>query len=113
MTTLITMTGICAAMAVSALAADDDAARKGKGDGKGAPNPEEMFNRLDADKSGGVSLEEYKANPRAKDQDPAKVEEQFNRMAGDDGIISLKEFGEAMKKMRGGKGGPKGDAPAN
>ena len=112
MKTLITITAICAAFAVSGFAADDAAGKgkgKGKGGGKGRPDPAQIFSKLDADKSGGISLEEYKANPRSKQMEAAKVEERFKKMAGDDGIVSEKEFTAAMKKMaemRGGKSGP-------
>jgi hypothetical protein len=115
MKTLITIAGICAALTVSAQAAPDGAGgpKGGKGTkgGKGGrPDPAQIFQRLDADDSGGISLEEYKNGPMAKKApDQAKVEERFNKIAGEDEIISQEEFTAALKKMaemRGGKGGP-------
>lgn len=117
---LTAITGICAALVLPAMAGP-----KGEGDGeKGKPggdaagtrpNPEEIFGKLDADKSGGVSLEEYKASPMAKKAtDPSMVEKRFGAMdANSDGNLTKEEFAAAMKKGRpGGKGArPEGAKP--
>jgi hypothetical protein len=61
--------------------------------GKGKrPNPEEIFKRLDANSDGAVSLDEFKAGPRAKEH-PEKAEEIFKKMDKDgNGSLSLEEF---------------------
>ena len=56
---------------------------------KKAPNTEKKFEKLDADKNGSLSLEEFKA--RAKD--PAKAEKKFTKLDSDkNGSLSLSEF---------------------
>ncbi len=114
---LITITGICCALALPALAgpgADGD--KKGKpggpagagGKGKGGKRPDaaQVFQHLDADKSGGISLEEYKNGPMAKRaKDPSMVEQRFGRIDADsDGNITKAEMTEAFKKMAGQRG---------
>ncbi|MGI8604386.1 MAG: EF-hand domain-containing protein [Verrucomicrobiales bacterium] len=55
-------------------------------------NPDEAFKKLDIDKDGSISLEEYKASPRAKSA-PDRAENSFKRRDKDsDGKLSLDEF---------------------
>ncbi len=70
-----------------------------------APNPEKAFKKLDADSNGSLSLEEFKASPRAK-KNEAKAEELYKKMDADskDGV-SLAEFTAGMAAP--GKGKPK------
>ena len=53
-----------------------DAPKGPKKPGKDHPAPEAIFKKLDADSSGSVSLEEFKASKRAK-ENPEKAEEIF------------------------------------
>ena len=72
------------------------------------PNPEAMFKKLDANSDGSVTLEEFKASPRAQ-KDPAKAEEIFKKMDADtSGGVSLEEF-KAAGPPKGGKHGKKKD----
>ena len=74
------------------------------------PDPEKIFKKLDADNSGGISLEEFKASPRAQ-QNPARAEEIFNKIDADDnGSITLEEFKahrpqHPPRRKKGGKEG--------
>jgi hypothetical protein len=70
------------------------------------PNPEEIFKKLDTDKSGDVSLTEFKASPRAQ-KDPAKADESYKKMdANSDGKVTLEEFKAHRPPHRqGGQGG--------
>jgi len=78
------------------------AAPGGKGD---RPAPEEIFKKLDTNGDGFISLDEFKAGPRAQ-KDPAKAEEAFKKMDTDgDGKLSLEEF------KAGHHGGPGGHKP--
>lgn len=76
-----------------------------------APNPEKAFKKLDADSNGSLSLEEFKASPRAK-KNEAKAEEMYKKMDTDskDGV-SLAEFTAAQHAP--GKAKEKKDAPEN
>ena len=87
-----------------------DGAGKGQGGpGKGGqrPDPAAVYGKMDADGSGGVSLAEFKNNPRAKAApDQSKVEARFNHMDADgSGEVSQAEFTDAMKNMAGKRGG--------
>lgn len=68
-----------------------------------APNPEKMFKKLDTDSNGSLSLEEFKASPRAK-KNEAKAEELYKKMDADskDGV-SLAEYTAAMPAPGKGK----------
>ena len=84
-------------------------------DGKGRPNPEAIFKKLDADGSGSVSLEEFKAGPRGK-ENPEKAGEFFKKIDKDgNGELSLEEFkSHRPPHKKGGPGGPgkpDGDGP--
>ena len=58
---------------------------------KPKPTPQEIFKSLDKDKSGALSLEEYKAHH--KDKNPAQLASSFKSKDTDsDGKLSLKEF---------------------
>lgn len=95
-----TFTSVLSALALcTAFATAADKPAKGE---KKKADPEAMFKKLDADNSGGVSLEEFKASPRGK-KDPAKAEEAFKKKdTNNDGSLSLDEL-----KAPGGKGGKK------
>ncbi len=76
---------------------------------KPKPDPEKMFKKLDADSSGSISLDEFKASPRGQ-KDPVKAEEAYKKMDADskDGV-SLEEFKAAGPAP--GKGKKKEAAP--
>lgn len=66
------------------------------------PNPEEIFKKLDTNKDGAVSLDEFKAGPRAQ-KDPAKAEEIYKKIdANSDGKVTLEEFKAHRPPHRGG-----------
>ncbi len=56
--------------------------------------PEERFKKLDADGDGKLTLAEFQANPRFKDEaTKAKAAEYFKKMdANSDGSVSLEEY---------------------
>ena len=80
------------------------------------PNPEAVFKKLDTSADGSLSLDEFKASPRAQ-KDLAKAEEHFKKMDADSsGGVSFDEFkaaGPPKGGDKGGKGGKKkeGEAP--
>ena len=101
------------AVATSLICAED--APKGpkgpKKPGKGRPDAEAIFKKLDADSSGSVSLAEFKAGPRAK-ENPEKAEEIFKKIDKDaNGELSLAEFKGMRPPGRDGKG-KRGDKEA-
>ena len=62
--------------------------------------PEEIFASLDTDKSGDVSLAEFKASPRGQ-KDPAKAEEAYKKMDADkNGKVTLEEFKAAHHEKK-------------
>lgn len=83
-----------------------------QGGKEGRPKPEEMFGRLDANSDGAVTLEEFKAGPRAK-KDPERAQEIFGKIDADgNGTVSLDEFkahrppqGPGGQGDKAGKGG--------
>lgn len=80
--------------------------------GKEHPKPEAIFQKLDADSSGSVSLEEFKNSPRAK-ENPEKAEEAFKKIDKDgNGELSLEEFkSHRPPHPGGGKRGKEGAPP--
>ena len=93
-TTLATIVAVT--LMGSALCQAQDAPKK-------APNPQQKFEKLDADKNGSVSSEEFKA----KAKDPAKADKQFARLDSDkNGSLSLEEFSTPPAKK------PKKEKPA-
>lgn len=78
--------------------------------GKDKPTPEQHFDKIDADASGTVSLEEFMAVPKKmaeqrKDMDPergdALAQKAFERMDADaDGTLTKDEFIAGMEKMQ-------------
>ena len=81
-------------------------------EGKRPPPPEEVFKKLDSNGDGVLSLEEFKASPRAK-HDEAKAEERFKKMdANGDGKVTLEEFKAFHREHKPGGPGGKGHAPA-
>ena len=80
----------------------------GPGGPGGRPNPEEAFKKLDANNDGSVSLDEFKASPRAQ-KDAARAEEMFKKMDKDSSSgLSLEEFKSGRPQRPGGPGGPDG-----
>lgn len=77
------------------------------GEKRDRPNPEEVFKKLDTNGDGSVSLDEFKAGPRAQ-KDPSKAEEIFKKIdANSDGKLSLEEFkAHRPPHHPGGPGGP-------
>jgi hypothetical protein len=107
---LITSLGLLACP----LCAAEKAAKGGK-----AKGPKQAFTQLDADKSGAISLEEFKASAK----NPAKADKRFAALDKNaDGNLSTEEFsakpakkkaaGDAKKAGGGGKKKSKGAAPA-
>lgn len=97
-----------------AFAADDAKPKKpGKGGDKPKAEPEAVFKKLDKDSNASLSLDEFKASPRAQ-KDPAKAEEMFKKMDKDsDGKVTLEEF-KTHPPHKGGDSkpeAPKTDAP--
>lgn len=72
---------------------------------KKRPNPEKVFEKMDADANGSISLEEFKAH-RLKDESKAELlEKRFAKMDADDnGEVDMAEFKKAIAKMKGRKG---------
>jgi Ca2+-binding EF-hand superfamily protein len=66
---------------------------------RGKMSIEQIFNRLDTDKDGFISKDEYLASRGAK-ADPEKAKARFEEMdTNKDGKLSKDEFSAAMKKM--------------
>ena len=85
-TTLATVVAVT--LMGSALCQAQDAPKK-------APNPQQKFEKLDADKNGSVGSDEFKANAK----DPAKADKQFAKLDADkNGSLSLEEFSAAKPK---------------
>ena len=123
-TLLLTIAAAGASFAIAQEPPPTEGGDRPKGERK-RPSPEETFKRLDADSNGSLSLEEFKANPRAQ-KDPAGSEARFKEMDKDsNGSLSAEEFKagrppggpgggpEGRREGRGkGKGGPNGGEPA-
>jgi Ca2+-binding EF-hand superfamily protein len=95
-TSLLAILALCA---VTTFAADGDAPKKPEGDkGKPKMSPEDLLKKLDTDKDGKISKEEWMASPQAK-KDEAKATERFTRMdKNSDGFITLEEQTPKKKK---------------
>jgi len=73
--------------------------QRGGGEGRGMPNPEQLFKRLDADGDGKLSKKEL----------PERFGQRIMQAdANKDGIVTKEEFAEVAKRMAGGRGGPGG-----
>lgn len=99
-------------MAITAALSFGQDAPKGpkgpKGPGGQRPSPEKVFARLDADGDGEVTLEEFKANPRAQ-RNPERAGEIFSKMDLDSsGGVSFEEFKSHRPPHPPGKGGKGG-----
>jgi len=87
-TTLATAFTVSLTLMGSALCQAQDAPRKG-------PDSQKKFNKLDADKNGSISLEEFKAAAK----NPDKADKQFAKLDADkNGSISLEELSAARAK---------------
>ena len=73
--------------------------QRGGGEGRGMPDPEQLFKRLDANGDGKL----------AKDELPERFGQRILQAdANKDGVVTKKEFAEVAKRMGGGRGGPGG-----
>ena len=98
------------AIAASLCFGQDGEPPKGPGKGK-RPNPEEIFKKLDTNNDASLSLDEFKAGPRAQ-KNPAKAEEIFKKMDADSsGGVSLEEF-KSFRPPHPPRKGKGDDAPA-
>ena len=83
--------------------------QKPKEPGKGKhPKAEQVFKKMDTNADNSLSLEEFKAGPRAK-KSPDKADQIFKKMDSDSsGGVSLEEFKSFRPANPPGKGGGKG-----
>lgn len=77
--------------------------QRGGGEGRGMPDPEQLFKRLDANGDGKLS----------KDELPERFGQRILQAdANKDGVVTKEEFAEVAKRMGGGRGGPQGKPDA-
>jgi hypothetical protein len=95
-------------LAILLLAASFSYGKGAKGSGKGQKHPDsqKIFQKLDADGNGSISLAEFKASPKGQ-KDATKAEKKFKKVDTDaNGSVSMEEF-KAACAVRHGKGGRK------
>jgi Ca2+-binding EF-hand superfamily protein len=64
------------------------------------PSPEKVFKRIDADKNGEISLEEFKAKKMKDESKEAMMEKRFAKMDADGNkSLSMVEMKKAMEIM--------------
>ena len=72
---------------------------------RGRPSPEKVMTKKDADESGTISFEEFKAAPLNQDFKDDVVEKRFNRMDEDEnGEVTMDELKKALKHMKHRRG---------
>lgn len=109
---LVVAVTVIAGLAVGLAGAEDEKKgkpEKGKGKGDPAQRAEMMLKKLDTDKSGTISKEEFAAGPmaeRLKGKEGALDKIFAMRDKNGDGELDKKEL--AAPPKRDGKGGPKG-----
>lgn len=70
-------------------------------DKKREPNPEKMLERMDTDKNGTISLEEFKSVKRKKEVEAKVLEKNFAKIDTDsNGQITLEELKKQPKKEK-------------
>lgn len=63
------------------------------------PNPQKMFENIDANKDGSITLEEFKAKKRKHEMKPEQLEKQFARIDADkNGSVTLEELKASLAK---------------
>ena len=80
--------------------AEDKPGKPGDAGAKPKMDPAEAFKKMDKDSDGKVTLDEFKASPRAK-KDPSKAEEMFKKKDKDgDGKMTMEEFTAKPEKPK-------------
>jgi len=105
---ILVVTVACLVAANVGFGAEKD--KKKKEGERGKFSVEDMFKRLDANKDGKVSCEEFAASPRYKDKKDDAMKA-FEKMGGSkEKALTLEEFKAGLKKLFGerGKGEKKG-----